>query len=480
MPSNSLSSRYGAELKKLLIVSMPIICAQMAAAGMAFVDVSMAGRYSSLDLAAVAIGSSIWFPAFNLIRGVLMALTPIVAQLFGAGDCEGIRHKTRQGFWVSLFLMMLGLVVVISPGAVLEMMNVDPDIAELSRRYLHALAFGMPAICLYQLMTSYCEGLADTRAPMFIGVLALLVNIPANYVLIYGKFGLPALGGVGCGYASALCFTLMALLMFFYIRSNQRHEKTSPFNRFEWPEFASVKDHLILGLPVGGGLFIETTIFAVIALLIGKLGVTVVAGHQVALNVASLIYIIPVSLGAGVTILVGQHLGADKPHAASFSSFAGIFTSLICGLFIAAGIILFAEDIAGLYSKDAMVVNLAVQLMWFAAAYQIGDSIQLVAVGALRGYKDTRVPMLMLMFSCWVIALPLGYTLGMTNIIVEPMGPHGFWIGLVAALSTSAVLNSWRLVKISRRHIAAGQGRNMGFSSTPADRQAQIRTVPVP
>ncbi|MTI13967.1 MATE family efflux transporter [Sansalvadorimonas verongulae] len=454
--SHSLFTRYRAEAKKLLILSLPIIGAQMAAAGMTFVDVSMAGQYSSLDLAAVAIGSSIWGPVYYLIRGVLMSITPIVAQQFGAQDYRGIRHKTRQGIWVTIIMMFLGLAVVMSPGAVLDLLNVNPDISALAQQYLHALAFGIPGMCLYQLMASYCEGLSDTRAPMFAGIAALLVNIPANYVLIYGKFGLPALGGVGCGYATAICFTLMTVIMFIYIRNSPRHERTSPFNRYEGPVWSDIREHLTLGLPVGAGLFIETTIFAVIALLIGKLGVEVVAGHQVALNVASLVYIIPVSLGAGVTILVGQHLGAEKPVEASFSSFTGIFTAIVCGTLMAVCIVSFSEQIAGLYSRDSGVIHLAAQLMWFAAAYQISDSIHLVAVGALRGYKDTRVPMFVLMFACWVIALPLGYTLGLTDTFVGAMGPYGFWIGLITALTMSAALNFWRLWKISRRWVRTG------------------------
>ena len=445
------SDRVIQEMRELLVLSYPIIIAQLAAAGMGVIDVSMSGHYASLDLAAVAIGSSFWTPILMLVRGVLMAITPIVAQLFGAGERDRIANKTRQGAWVAVMLSLLSGWMVASPGYLLTFMGVEPHISALATQYLQALAWGLPAMCLYQLMASHCEGMADTRAPMIISVFALLLNIPVNYVLIYGYLGLPELGAVGCGYATALCFWLMAGLMGIYLHYGPKHQAVGLFNRFEGPNWEDIRAHLKVGVPVGVALFVETSIFAVIALMVGNLGVAIVAGHQVALSVASLIYIIPVSLAAGITIMVGQSLGAGQPGRAAYICLVSIGMIVLLAIILATAMVVFAPGIASLYSKDPVVVSLASELLMFAALFQLVDGIQLAAVGALRGYKDTRAAMLYMVFACWLVAMPLGYTLALTDTLTpKPMGPHGFWIGLVAALTVAAILTSARLHKICR------------------------------
>ncbi|MCL6272015.1 MATE family efflux transporter [Sansalvadorimonas sp. 2012CJ34-2] len=452
-PSPSLLHRYYGELKKLLLLSLPIMGAQLSAIGMGFVDVTMAGHYSSTDLAAVAIGGSIWFPLFNLIRGVLMAMTPIVAQLYGAKEYDRIGHKAFQGVWIAVILSLVSLLLLWGANPLMEWMEVDAAIAPIARAYIGGMAYGAPAMCMYQVMTSYCEGVADTKAPMLVGFAGLLVNIPANYVLIYGKLGLPALGGAGCGYATAICFTLMAVLMLIYTRCHPDHQKTSPLKSVEKPKLSSIAEHLRLGLPVGISFFIETSIFAVIALAIGSLGATVVAGHQIALNISNVTYVIPVSLGAGVTIRIGYEIGAGNPKDAFFASMSGVVTILILASFLVLGILTFAPELASIYTTEVAVIALAAELLIFAAMFQLVDGVQILSIGALRGYKDTRVPMYMMMFACWVIAMPLGYILALTDILVPTMGPHGFWIGLVTALSIVGILSFNRLRIIGKRHV---------------------------
>lgn len=451
--SASLPSRVQHELRELFVLSVPIIIAQLAAAGMTFIDVSMSGQYSSLDLAAVAIGASIWTPIFMLVRGVLMAITPIVAQLFGAGNRLLISSRVRQGIWISLALALLCFPMLLKPEPLMHILDVDPNIAALSAEYLRALAWAIPAMCLYQLLASYCEGLADTRTPMVISVIAVLFNIPANYVLIYGKLGFPELGAVGCGYATAFCFFLMALMMVVYLCKSKWHKDTHPFSQFESPHRTELLAHLEVGVPIGLALFIEASIFSIIALLVGNLGVSIVAGHQVALNVSSMVYIIPASFSAGITIRVGQAVGAGKMTEARFISFVSIAgIALLASL---SGVLIwwFAEPIATIYSQDKAVITLAAELLIFAAIFQLVDGIQLGSVGALRGYKDTRIAMVYMIIACWCVALPLGYTLTLTDLLVEPMGPHGFWIGLVSALTIAAILTSVRLLKTSTRFI---------------------------
>ena len=446
-------SRFRHELRELLILAGPILGAQLATAGMSFVDTSMAGQYSSVDLAGIALGSSIWMPIFLLTKGILLAITPTVAHLFGARKMSEMAAPVRQGLWVALGLSLLAMLLVNNAGVVYELLGVTPDVSERAVSYLQALSWGIPAVCLYQILSCYCEGLGQTKPAMVFSFAALLLNIPVNYVLIYGKFGFPELGGIGCGYATAICFWLMFVLMGLYVLLSEKHKKIGVFEQFDKPDLKMIAAHMKLGLPIGLSIFFEASIFSVVGLLIGQLGAVTVAGHQVALNFTSLMFMVPLSLSFGVTIRVGQALGAGKTEKASFSGFSGIITCALTALISASVMWWFPEAVTSIYTQDPEVIVVAVQLLAYAAVFQLSDGVQIAANGALRGYKDTRVPMFMVLFACWGIALPLGYALGLTDIIVTAMGPEGLWIGLVTALSIVAVLFTIRLRTISHRHI---------------------------
>ncbi|WP_257288678.1 MATE family efflux transporter, partial [Endozoicomonas sp. SESOKO2] len=233
------------------------------------------------------------------------------------------------------------------------------------------------------------------------------------------------------------------------------HTEVNLFDRFEWPAMSRIVIHLKLGVPIGLAIFFEASIFSAVALVIGKLGAVTVAGHQIALNLASMAFMVPLSMSMGITIRVGQALGAGDPQAARFSGYSGIVATLLTATLIAAVMWAFADALTSLYTQDAAVKALAAQLLIFAALFQYADGIQVASNGALRGYKDTRVPMIIILIACWGIALPLGYTLGLTDFIAdEPMGPHGLWIGLVLALTLSALFLLLRFRSLSRRAVA--------------------------
>ena len=449
--TNSIFGRYLNESKELLYLSGPIFGAMIATAGMGFVDTSMAGQYSAQDLAAIAIGASIWTPVYLLMRGILMAATPMVAHLYGARQYSGIGSTIRQASWIALILGLISMLLLQNTSWVLHLMEVPADLVERTSSYLTALSWGIPAIAMYQVLGSYCEGRSQTKPAMLFTVAALLLNIPMNYVLIYGKFGLPEMGGVGCGYATAACFWLMFALMYSYTRFSERHQDSGIYDHWEMPDRKAILKHLKLGVPMGLAIFFEASIFSVIALIIGKLGAVTVAGHQVALSFSSLAFMIPLSLSMGVTIRVGQMLGAGKPKRAAFIGYAGIASALVTAFFTASVMWFFPESITSIYTNDPGVSALAAELLLFAAVYQFADAIQVAANGALRGYKDTRIPMILVFIACWFVALPLGYTLGMTDIITEPMGPQGLWVGLITALSLGAILLASRFWIISRR-----------------------------
>ncbi|MCW7555745.1 MATE family efflux transporter [Endozoicomonas gorgoniicola] len=450
--TSPLLGRYSKELKALVFLGGPILGAQLSTTGMTFVDTSMAGQYSAQDLAAVALGSSIWMPIYLLVRGIMMATTPTVAQLFGAGNIDRIATPVRQAYWVAVLFSVLAILFLLDAGPLLDFLQIEPEVSEITRSYLAALAWGVPAVFLYQVMACYCEARSLTKPGMLFSFAALLLNIPVNYVLIYGRFGFPELGSVGCGYATAICFWLMTVLMFFYTRFDERHKDADLYGQWEWPSLSAIKAHMKLGVPMGLTTFFEASIFSAIALVIGQLGAITVAGHQVALNFTSLCFMVPMSISMGITIRVGQALGAKQFEQARFTAFAGIVTTSMAAC-VSASVMWFLPDlVADIYTNDLAVKVLAAELLMFAAMFQFVDGVQVASNGALRGYKDTRVPMIMIMVACWGIALPFGYILGLTDWLVDPMGPHGLWIGLVAALTLAATFLALRLNAISKRY----------------------------
>src|SRR3990167_7780736 len=308
--------RASTEFYSLLKLATPIIIAQLANTAMGFVDTVMAGRVSPQDLAAVALGNSIWVPVFLLMTGILLATTPKVAQRFGAGAHTEIGPLVRQALWLALAVGIAAAVILWNAEIILSLMNVDPALIKPAMGYLRAVACGFPAVALYHVLRCFSDGLGHTRPSMVIGLCGLALNIPLNYIFIYGKLGLPAMGGVGCGWATALVMGFMFLSMLWWVKWAPFYQPSKIFSHFEWPQWPVLKRLLSVGLPIGISVFAESSIFAVIALLIGGLGATVVAGHQIALNFSSMVFMIPYSLGMAATVRVGQALGRGQPRAA--------------------------------------------------------------------------------------------------------------------------------------------------------------------
>ncbi|MBD8274381.1 MdtK family multidrug efflux MATE transporter [Shigella sonnei] len=478
--------KYISEARLLLALAIPVILAQIAQTAMGFVDTVMAGGYSATDMAAVAIGTSIWLPAILFGHGLLLALTPVIAQLNGSGRRERIAHQVRQGFWLAGFVSVLIMLVLWNAGYIIRSMeNIDPALADKAVGYLRALLWGAPGYLFFQVARNQCEGLAKTKPGMVMGFIGLLVNIPVNYIFIYGHFGMPELGGVGCGVATAAVYWVMFLAMVSYIKRARSMRDIRNKKGTAKPDPAVMKRLIQLGLPIALALFFEVTLFAVVALLVSPLGIVDVAGHQIALNFSSLMFVLPMSLAAAVTIRVGYRLGQgstlDAQTAARTGLMVGVWslaaavtirvgyrlgqgstldaqtaarTGLMVGVCMATLTAIFTvslrEQIALLYNDNPEVVTLAAHLMLLAAVYQISDSIQVIGSGILRGYKDTRSIFYITFTAYWVLGLPSGYILALTDLVVEPMGPAGFWIGFIIGLTSAAIMMMLRMRFLQR------------------------------
>jgi MATE family multidrug resistance protein len=445
--------KYFIEARSLLALAIPVIIAQISQTAMGVVDTIMAGSYSATDMAAVAVGTSIWLPTILFGHGLLLALTPVIAQLNGAGRRDRIAYQVRQGFWLASGVSLLIIAVIYNSQLVIDMMhNIDPLLAEKAIGFLHAIMWGAPGYLFFQVVRGQCEGLSKTKPGMVIGFLGLLINIPINYILIFGKFGMPEMGGVGCGVATASVYWMMFLMMRWYAkRAPSLRDIKLEEGAHRGPDWQALKRLISIGLPVALALFFEVTLFAVVALLVSPLGIVAVAGHQIALNFSSLMFVLPLSLGVGATIRVGHRLGEGSVEGARIAAYAAIGVGIAMASCSALFTATFRESIALLYNDNPAVVTMASHLMLLAAIYQISDSIQVIGSGILRGYKDTRAIFYITFVAYWVLGLPSGYLLALTDYIVPAMGPSGFWFGFIIGLTFAAIMMVLRMRWLQRQ-----------------------------
>lgn len=445
-------NHWWTESIKLARLTGPILIAQLTQMLMSVVDTLMAGRVSATDLAAVSVGGSIWVPSTLIIMGLALALAPIISHFDGAGKHHKVGNMVQQGIYTAMIGGVLCFAVIQAAPVILNAMSVEDEFRRVTLDYLFYVSFGIPALVLYMVLRNFCEGLSHTVPSLIIGVLGLIVNIPVNYIFIYGEFGMPALGGAGCGLATAIVLWVMALGMLVYVSVVQRFKKLAIFKTFHAPNWDDIWYIVRIGFPIATSMFFEVSLFAAAALVIAPLGATVVASHQIALNISSLVYMVPLSLSMAVTLRVGFALGAGNPANAMLSHKLATFY----GMTFAAinGVIMYLAGawLAGLYTDDQTVIQLAATLMGLAAIFTLSDTFQAIAMGTLRGYKDTKVVMFITFVSYWPFGLSLGVILSLTDWIVPAMGAAGMWIGFIVGLSCAAVLLSWRLLVVSRRY----------------------------
>lgn len=439
------------EVRLLLPLAAPILTAQLAQQSLAFTDTVMAGRVSATDLAGVAVGGSIWIPLFLLLYGVLLAITPMVAQLHGAGRIAETGPLARRGIMASFPLLLIIILLIRNAGFIFSHMGVDPQVAAISTDYLKAISWGVPAVAVFYLLRNLSEGLGLVRPSMLIGLASIPVNVASNYVLIYGKLGFPALGGVGCGWASALSLWFMCGCMLLTIWRIRRYSMTHFYDLTRKCSVDGASQFIRLGLPIGFSLLVESSIFTLIALFLSPLGARTVASHQITLNYSSIIFMIPLSIASAITIRVGHAIGKRRFDRARLVTKGGLLLNISIALVTATLTMVFASHIAGIYTRDPEVISIAVGLLYLNALYQFSDAFQVGAAAALRGYKDTRVPLLIVIIAYWVIGLPLGYSLALTEFWGAPLGAKGFWISLIIGLSVAAILLGLRLRKVGQR-----------------------------
>ncbi|WP_243290743.1 MATE family efflux transporter [Bacillus sp. FJAT-47783] len=442
------------KLKQFMIILVPIFITQISLYSMNFFDTMMSGKIGANDLAGVAIGSSLWVPIYTGLSGILLAITPIVAQLIGSKKEREVSHSVLQGLYlsvaVSLVILLIGALTI---DLVLESMSLTNEVRHIAKGYLVALSIGIFPLFSNTVFRSFTDALGQTRVTMIITLTALPVNIIFNYIFIFGAFGVPQFGGIGAGIASTITYWFIFGLSFWIIKNQVPFSKYFIFDTLHPISLSKWKEILRIGVPIGLSIFFETSIFAAVTLLMSDYDTITIASHQAALNFASMLYMLPLSISMALTIVVGFEVGAKRLKDAKQYSMIGVTVAVVLSIFSAAIIYFLRIPIAKLYTEELAVITLTQQFLLYAIFFQLSDAIQAPIQGALRGYKDVNVTFIMSLISYWVIGLPVGYVLAKFS----SFGPFGYWIGLIAGLAAGASCLSIRLFVVQKKFLKKGR-----------------------
>lgn len=433
------------EIRACLWLAVPLAGAQVAQAATAFVDTIMMGMLGSSVLAAGGLGASVFQALIIISTNIISAVSALVATAYGAKQPYLIGKVVRQGLWLAGVLTIPIALLLWSAESWLLFLGQKTSTVNIAMPYLWAIVWGVLPMLGFAVLRNFVAALSEPRPVIVIMLAGTLFNIVGNYVLMFGKLGLPALGLAGIGWASTLSLWGMFIALALYILCQSRYRIYSVFKQLTQFEYRVLKDLLQVGLPIGVLAAVETGMFTLTMFMMGQLGTTALAAHQIALQTAAITFMVPLGISIATTVRVGQQLGQQDPIGARLAgrvgiSIAALFMSVTALLFW-----LFPEKIVSLYldlndPANAEVVALAKQLLGVAALFQIVDGIQVAAAGALRGLKDTRIPMLIGIVAYWGIGLTSGYLLG----IQFQLGALGLWWGLAIGLAVAAIILTWR------------------------------------
>ncbi|MDE2574949.1 MAG: MATE family efflux transporter [Rhodospirillales bacterium] len=417
---------------------------QLAIIGQSVVLMVLAGHRGAAVLGAVAIGTNVWNLAIMAMVGTMMALSPSVSQLDGAGRRGETGALFRQALWLGLALgMVLGAAMFAGGPALAAAMGVDAALLPGVRAFLHAMSFGAPAVSLFLACRGLSEGLSHPRPATLICTLGLVLLGPIGYALMFHL----GLGALGAGLTEAAVVWLQLAVFALYLRGSRLYQGIGWGAGRRGPDLAAIGGLFRLGAPMAGSVLMEVGMFSATALLVGRFGAAAIASHQIALSVASVSFMVPLGLAMAITVRVGHAVGRGDAIGVRRAAYGGMALALTSQAIACAAMLTLPGRIASLYTDDPTVLRAAVGLLFLAALFQLSDGVQVACNGALRGLKDARAPMLITMLAYWGVGMPVGWALAF------PAGGRtpGMWVGLIAGLSVAAIL------LLARFRIVAGR-----------------------
>lgn len=429
-----------------LKIFFPILIYQFANFSASFVDTTMTGQYNTLDLAGVSIATSLWNPFFTFLTGIVSALVPIIGHHLGQGKKKEVTSDFYQFIYLSLALsLILFILVFFLVPVILGYMGLETAVASVATRYLWLLAIGIIPLLLFSVIRSLLDTLGLTKLSMYLMLLLLPLNSGFNYVLIYGAFGFPELGGAGAGLGTSLAYWALLLISTLVLL---KHKKLKEY-QLQKPmplQIKKIKEAIYLGLPIGGTVFAEVAIFSVVGLIMAKFSSLIIASHQSAMNFSNLMYAFPMSISTAMAIVISYEVGAKRLDDAKQYIHIGRLTAMVFAVLTLSFLYIYRENVARLYGQDSEFIQLTASFMTYSLFFQLADTFAAPLQGILRGYKDTVVPFYLGLLGYWGVAIPLGLVLDHWT----GLDAYSYWIGLIVSLVISGILYQWRLQVIMK------------------------------
>ena len=433
--------------KRNISLAYPVMLSQLGHVSVGIADSVMVGQIGVEPLAAASFANAIFFLLLTFGLGVSFAMTPLVASADGEKDTSKISIFLKHGFLVNMALGILLLAILLILSGTLSYFNQPSEVVELASPYFTIISFSILPFMFFQTFRQFLEGLSNTKQAMYITVGSNLLNITLNYILIFGKLGFEPMGLNGAGVATLISRIAMALLLGGYVFGRKRFSEYLVGFNFKNYSTYIISRLLKIGVPAGLQFIFEVGAFAIAAIMIGWLGAVPLAAHQIAINLASISYMMATGIAAAATIRIGNQLGKKdikNLRTVGFTSFIMVIVFMSsCGLLFIAG----KDFLPTLYVESNQVIQIAATLIIIAAFFQISDGVQVVGLGALRGMADVKLPTLYSFIAYWLLGLPIGYFLG----IQLNFGAEGIWYGLLIGLTVSAILVSSRFQIITKK-----------------------------
>ena len=447
------SNKIAFELKVFISLAIPIYFSQLATHATGVIAAMMTGNYSTVDQAAVATGNMLFWPVFFGLGGSLFIVTAYVAQYYGAKKHDQIGPLLKQAFWLCIPLIILVSLYLAFADNLLNFFKTPMEVQKITKNYLLGLMVGTPALFLFQPLKSFSEGITRPLPITIINLGMVTLSAFLNYVLIFGKVGFPELGGTGCGISFAVSAWSALIALTIYIYFSKPYKKANLFKNYHSPDLNKIKEIFKLGFPIGACIFVEFGLFSGSGLLLSNLGENTIASHAIAMQVTTVTFMLPLSIGLAAAVRSGNLLGAGEFIRARFSSFFAIIIAVTLACFNFVLLYNFGTLFASYFNTDPAVITLSGSLIFIAAFMQISDGISFTGQGALRGYKDTLAPLYIMIIAFWCFGLPIGYVLGLTDILLPSQGAKGMWIGLCFGVLLASLLVFLRLDKTTKRAI---------------------------
>ena len=447
------SNKISFEIKTFASLVIPIYFSQLAAHATGVISALMTGSYNTLDQAAVATGNMLFWPVFFGLGGSLFIVTAFVAQFYGAKRNTEIGPLLKQAFWLCIPLIILVTIYLSYIGQILDFFGTPKEVQKITKGYLYGLMIGTPALFLFQPLKSFSEGITRPLPVTVINIGMVTLSAILNYGFIFGNFGLPELGGAGCGISFAISSWSALLALVIYIYFSKPYQSANLFTKFEKPNLEKITEIFKLGFPIGACIFVEFGLFSGSGLLLSNLGEQTIAAHSIAMQVTTVTFMLPLSVGLAAAVRTGNLLGAGDFIGARYSSFFAIIVAVSLASFNFLALIFYGDYFASFFNADRSIVALSSSLLFIAAFMQLSDGISFTGQGALRGYKDTLAPMYIMILAFWFFGLPIGYSLGLTDVFLPALGAYGMWIGMCCGVILASILVLFRLDKTTKKAI---------------------------